>query len=405
MELGIAVVYPWTMRDPHRTPSHWLCALAASILSITTASHAAQPSQPSIQFLSRDEARKAIVDESKEAYFSRLQPMEMAAKTGSPVPGATLDEQREECRRRYADAVEDFTPSEKDALTWYVSQLVSATAPYPLFARTPWSFIKVGGGIETGNPVAKDRQHMPAASPIGAVIEGGNPFTRGVHIVLPDAIVSEMVLEKQQAAIKTEGFDPQWLSLARFGSVLLHEQTHVVQREHPEVLARMYTEYWGFSRAAKIDTDPWLIEHQMLDPDAIDQNWVFPIQEVKGTRWIWPLMVIEDAQGPSGPSFKDARQIAVELEPTGQDAFKVKVAPSGRLVERGLMNEVRYMSRLSPSRSPYHPNEASADLFARVIIAENLPGHPPDEAKDALEKAKVLFKPLQEWFAKIFAAQ
>lgn len=364
---------------------------------------AAEPSQPSIQFLSKNEGRKAIVDESGDSYFSRLQPMEMAAKTASPVPGATLDEQRDECRKRYVDAVQDFTPAEKDALTWYVSQLVSATRPYPLFARTPWSFIKVGGGIETANPLAKDRQPPPSPAAVNPVVEGGNPFTRGPHIVLPASIVSEMVAQEQRAAIKVEGFDPTWLTLAEFGSVLLHEQTHVVQRQHPEAFARLYTEYWGLHHASKIDTDPWLTEHQMLDPDATDQNWVFPIPESKGTRWIWPLMVIEDAQGPTGPSFRDCRQIAVELESTGDDTFKVKLGQGGRLVERGLMNEVRYVSRLSPSRSPYHPNEASADLFARIVVADHLPGHPPDEAKDALAKAKVLFKPLQEWFAKIFA--
>jgi hypothetical protein len=391
------------MRNPYRTRRQWFCALSCLFLLFPTATSAAEPSQPSIQFLSRDDARKAILYESKDAYFSRLQPMEMAAKTASPVPGATLDEQRDECRKRYAEAVEDFTQSEKDALTWYVSQLVGATASYPLFAHTPWSFIKVGGGIESGNPLARGRERVPLPSGLNPVIEGGNPFTRGPHIVLPASMLSEMVLQKQRSAVKVEGFDPQWLALAQFGSVLLHEQTHVVQREHPDAFARLYTEYWGFHHASKIDTDPWLTEHQMLDPDATDQNWVFPIPEAKGTRWIWPLMVLEDSQGLSGPSFKDARQIAVELESTGDDAFKVKLAPNGRLIERGLMNEVRYVSRLSPSRSPYHPNEASADLFARIIVAENLPGHPPEEAKDALAKAKVLFKPLEEWFAKIFA--
>jgi hypothetical protein len=343
-----------------------------------TALFAAQPSAPSIQFLGRDDARKAILDESKDPYFSRLQPMEMAAKTGSPVPGATLEQQREESRKRYVQAIDEFSPAEKDALQWYVSEIVAATAPYPLFARTPWNFVKISPGIE-----------------------GGNPFTRGQAIVLPSARLAEMVTQKQRAAMHIEGFDWRWLALAEFGDVLIHEQTHVVQRQHPEAFARLYTEYWGYKHAAKIDPDPWLTEHQMLDPDGTDQNWVFPIQDAGGTRWIWPLMVIEDAEDLAGPSFKNARQIAVELELAGDDAFRVKTAQNGRLVMRGLMNEVGFVSRLSPSRSPYHPNEAAADLFARIIIAENLPGHPPDEAKDAIEKARLRFKPLQEWFAKI----
>jgi hypothetical protein len=371
------------MRDSHCSRRRWNCALFWLIpLLSTAAAIAAQPSPPSIRFLTKNDGAKAIVDESKDPYFSRLQPMEMAAKTGSPVPGDTLDQQREECRRRYAQAVEEFTQSEKDTLQWYVSNMVAAAAPYPLFDRTPWSFIKVSGPIE-----------------------GGQPFTRADHIILPSVAISEMMGERQRAPSQAVASDFQWMALERFGNLLVHEQTHVVQRLHPEVFARLYVDFWGFKHAAKIETDSWLSEHQLLDPDGADQNWVFPIKEGDKTRWIWPLIVLEDGQAPTGPSFADARQLAIELEPTGDDTFRVKTAANGRLVSRSLMLEMRYASHFSPSRNLYHPNEISADLFARVIVVEHLSGHPPDEAKDALEKGKQRFKPLQELFAKILGTE
>ena len=358
-------------------------AVFAGLLAAVHETRAAQPAETSIQFLSANDARAAIVDESKEPYFKLMQSMEMAAKTGSPVPGDTLDQQRAECRKRYQQAVQDFTPEEKDAVQWYVSKIAPAATSYPVFARTPWSFIKVSPQIE-----------------------GGQPFTRGRHIVVSSLLLSSMILERKKAAVRTERADAEWLALAPYGDVLIHEQCHVVQRQHPEAFAWLYTEFWGFKHAGKIDGDAWLTEHQLLDPDGTDQRWVFPIKVDQGTRWIWPLMVIQDGEDPSGPSFKDARQIAIEVEPAEGDGFRVKTGPNGRILYRGLMNETRYVSVFRPSRDAYHPNEAAADLFARIMMVENiLPDRAPAEAKDALAKAKVMYKPLQQWFAKILGAE
>ena len=69
-----------------------------------------------VTFLGAEEARAAIVDDSMEPYFDKLQVAEMAAKTGSPVPGGSLDEKRAECRRCYQAAALEFSAQEKEAL-------------------------------------------------------------------------------------------------------------------------------------------------------------------------------------------------------------------------------------------------------------------------------------------------
>ena len=43
------------------------------------------PAPVSVAFLSAEEARAAIVDDSLEPYFDLLQPMEMSAKTGAAI--------------------------------------------------------------------------------------------------------------------------------------------------------------------------------------------------------------------------------------------------------------------------------------------------------------------------------
>lgn len=76
------------------------------------------PSPVNIHFPDLVEARSAILDDRDDPYFSRLQPLEMAAKTGRPVTGTTLDEQQANCRALYAADVASFSSTDQETLTW-----------------------------------------------------------------------------------------------------------------------------------------------------------------------------------------------------------------------------------------------------------------------------------------------
>jgi len=256
-----------------------------------------------------------------------------------------------------------------------VTKMVPSLAPsFPLFAKTPWSFILVSSDVE-----------------------GGHPFTRGGHIVLT---ASALVPIREQMRTGAN----EWVALAESGKLLLHEQLHVVQRQHPERFAKMYGEYWGFKHAGSIAPADWLTDHQMLDPDAVDANWVFELKDgQRPSRWIRPMAVLAEARQSTGPTFADMQMVAVMLEPAGEDgAFRPKIAPNGNPMMDGLMNFPQFTARFAPSQSAFHPNEASADLFAHIAVIEDiLPSRAPEEAKAALEKGKAAFKPTREWFEKI----
>jgi hypothetical protein len=126
--------------------------------------------------------------------------MEMATKTGKLLEAKDLAAQRDECRQRYRDAIRDFTADEKAALTALAGRVHDAwKGEYPLFADTPWSFLKVA---------------LP--------IEGGLPHTRARSIVLPETVTPFLA----RLTPDTEPF---------LAELLVHEQAHVVQRLHPEV--------------------------------------------------------------------------------------------------------------------------------------------------------------------------
>jgi len=307
-----------------------------------------------------------------EEYFSLLEPMEMTAKTGSPITGATVAEQRDECRRRYQAAVRVFTPDEQEALRWYVNRIVPLLADdYPLFARTPWSFVKVAPNVE-----------------------GGLPHTRGPHIVLPEPAIQMLTEAKAK--------QDEWLAMIQFSELLLHEQCHVVQREHPDRFAAMYTQYWGFKHVAGVQGCPWLTRHQIVNPDGVDVNWIFPLGRDQDTRWIWPRAVLADVDDPARASFADVRIVAIELENVADGTYRVRTDSDRRPVMQKLETVSHYAQHFTPARNIEHPNEAAADLFARIVIAEKvLPTIAAPGSANTIIEARKLFAPLQQWFARI----
>ncbi len=337
-----------------RTHAVVLCLLLLCP-SLRAAEVPAAPAAPTFQvaFLDAEAGRKAIVDDASEPYFSLLMPMEMAAKTGAPMTPGTLDEQRAECRRRFRDGVLEFTPEEQDALRWYATGMSKELdKDYPLLARTPWSFVKVADNIE-----------------------GGSAWTRGDHIFLSAAMVGRLV--RAQARARS-------LNTLVAGEMIVHEQVHVVQRQHPGIFDTLYTGRWGFLHTDRVEGDAYLDERQILNPDAPDLRWVFPIKEGGPTRYIWPRVIFRETAGP--PRFpRDMWPVAVSVEPDG-DGFRVVAGADGKPVLQDLASVKAYADTLKPSTYTIHPNEASADVFCGLLVFDYFIPHsrlPADYAAEA----------------------
>jgi hypothetical protein len=140
----------------------------------------------------------------------------------------------------------------------------------------------------------------------------------------------------------------------------------------------------------------------MLDPDAVDALWIYQLKDGPRTRWIWPVRILGNAQNAGGPKFGDIQLEAVTLDANGESAFRVQAAPNGGPMLDSLLNFPQYTSRFSPSEKVYNPARAAADLFARIVITEEvLPPVAPPEAKDAIEKGRIKFKPIRDRFEKM----
>jgi len=341
------------------------------ILLPTAALAAAPATQPaSPEFLDCDAGRAAIIDDSMDPYFSKLEEHEMTAKTSAPITGDTHEARLAECKRRYQAAVLDFTPDDKQTLSWLVTSIQPPlTRDYPVFGNTPWSFIKIAG-----------------------TLEGGMAHTRGGHVILPEGIISQFNLFRRRAG-------DAWLPAG--ASLLIHEQTHVVEREHPALFEPFYTDTLHFIHAKKIADNAWLRDRQLVNPDGTVCDWVYPLTEDGHKTFILPLIAFDDAN-PANLR-EGISMIGVTMEPAG-DGFKPMIGADGNPLVRQLNDVPGYRDGPGAEQDNYHPNEITADRFSQLVVIDDLVDKklpPADPDRGARMEAKL--KSTRDWAAKAFA--
>ena len=294
--------------------------------------------QGDVTFLDGQAAADALVDDRIEPYFGKLAAREMGAKTGRAIVGDTPEAMRAECVRRYRDGVRPFTGDERAALAGAVGQVRPALARVaPALAAVPWKFIKVADQIEFGFP-----------------------HTRGGCLVLSEGLL------RQLASGRRAG--PQ--ASAGVGILLTHEFAHVAERAHPAAFAKLYEGEWGFRRAKAIEPSAWLADRQLLNPDGVVCDWVYPVGDGDARRWVLPLIAFGDAD-PAAMDASGVGTIAVDLEPAAADGtFRVKAGPDGTPTVKPLAAEPAYAAAFGRGGNTYHPNEIAADLLAAAVAEE-----------------------------------
>ena len=365
-----------------------IAALVGGILSAPVARAqsiipATRPAVP-VKFLDTAQGQLAIIDESPEPYFKLLQPMEMSAKTGSLIMGTTIEAEQDDCRRRYQQAVVDFTQPEMQAIERWADRISRASQKsFPLFARTPWSFIKIRDGIA-----------------LGKSLEGGKPFTRGLHIVLPQSFIKPILRWDNDPAAKKH----DELLMVETVHYLVACQLLVVRQSHRDAFAQMYQQLWQMVHVDKIEPGAYLVQHQCLTPGAVDQRWVYQIRDNQHAVWILPLRILPDAVNPNGQKVAEATHVAVRLEGSPEQGFHPAQTPKGEPLMEPLNNLPRFTSQFAPAHDKaFNPDVAAAELFWRIVVFEEMLPNPPPEAKGPIDRAKPLLAKPREWFEKILA--
>jgi hypothetical protein len=238
-----------------------------------------------------------------------------------------------------AAAVLPFSEEERAAIAGVIERmqpLLAARAP--LHARTPWSFIQLD-----------DRA------------EGGMPHTRGPHIVLPKAAVGAYVkMHREATAAGTLA------TTLRGRSLLVHEQTHVLERQEPGLFEPLFTEVFGFTRMAPAPATPWLDAHLCTNPDGPDLVWAFALEKIGGTGWVMPAVTLPDLAVPRMP--QDFQAIAIELARSAS-GWKM-VEADGEPKRRDLDKVPGYHAHFPFPDEDFHPNEIAAVALAHWILRD-----------------------------------
>jgi len=280
-----------------------------------------------LQFLSKTQSADLIAGPGARGYFDAMHGAELLAKTRLDHGDRPLAELRDKARQYYADETLDFSADEMEVLEWALrSALPSLIEKAPLYARSQWKFAK-----------------------ISANIEGGLPHTRAEAIVLSAPFLKTLIAPYKSG-------NNQGLS-SFLTYILVHEQTHVLQRTHQTLFDDLATTVLGFHQT-QAPNDPWLLERRVVNPDAPDNNWVYPISSSPAVA-IFPYLILSRLRNPRMP--QDLQLVAVMATQAG-GSWQVQLKDAIPVVVP--LMEVKAYTEAFPNKSQvYHPYEISADLL------------------------------------------
>lgn len=331
-------------------------AMGAVALAPSIRAFAATAEAPRVQvrFLTREEGAAALAHTPGDTYYAGMRLLESRSRTNSPMTGVSLADARIAVRDYEAAAVREFTPAECAGLRAAVERLQPVLAARaPLYARTPWSFIKLANEAE-----------------------GGMPHTRGAHIVVPAAMAAAFARTAREiASSDASGHVGVLLNL------LVHEQTHVLERANPALFEPLITEVFGFTRMSPVPTTPWLETHEFVNPDGPDVAWAFALDKIGGQGWVMPHLVVPDMALPRMPD--DFQGIGVEVVRTA-DGWRV-LEDGGSPRRRDLGQIAGYHAHFPFADEDFHPNEIAAVTLAHWILQDvpDLAARPLMPAVDA----------------------
>ncbi len=288
-----------------------------------------------IKFLSMPEGKDAILDESLEPYFSQLQKREIETFISEILPTENIIESREFAKERFASAVIPFSDDEKKCISFVLKEATRILRQnnIDLFCNCPWNLIKIEDWLC-----------------------GGFAHTRSDSI-----IISRRHIDHLSKGWSDNMSREEKTNLAKvFGSLLLHEQMHVLQRRQKSKFTKLYAEHWGFINATVI-TEQSIQMNQVSNPDAPIAEWLIPAPN-QPELYYWIKTLLRETEGVPvmGKDFIDMVFVVHETE----KGFEVEKDCLGKPISVDF-SEISFHTDSFPTQKGLdHPNEISAYMFA-----------------------------------------
>lgn len=311
----------------------------------------------SIVFLSVEHGRAAIIDETNDAYFRSLSPIDFELRLGSEAPLTSFDSKNRLLKEQYQKAVQPWAPAEIDALTAACRVVFAAAeANIPGFVPVEWKFVKTSGSEESN----------------GA-------YTRGDVIILPQSRVDE--------GVRTGGRRYQ---LAR---LVAHETSHVFTRTHPELRERLYSRI-GFRNVGVIDLGDALSARKLTNPDGPTIEHVLRIRTPDGREADVALAIYSNSPHLTPEKGRNLFQylatglfVAEPIDGGPAGRYRVVASP-GQMPTPHSVGAVHGFYEQVGRNTNYiiHPDEIIAENLA-IHLTQHLPDAPPAQLDMLLLKS------------------
>ena len=313
-----------------------------------------------INFLSPSQGKKAILDETFEPYFSKLQTREITTFVQQQSP-KNINSARKFAREKFSSAVMEFSEKEKKILSFVVEKTNDWLLQnrINLMARQPWRFIKIQNWLC-----------------------GGFAHTRGTYIILSQAYLDKLSSNWSEKLDKNN----ERKLVTSLGGLLVHEQMHSLQRTFKTKFDKLYSENWKFVKQ-KVKDENEIILNQVSNPDAPLAEWLIkdPQNENK-FFWLRTLLKKNIEIPKMGRDFID---LAFHVEEKNGEYSVLK--SENKLVNQPLQ-ELSFYTRSYPlSRGLDHPNEISAYMFSEFFKSKYNFREPFQEINEDSKKNVELF--------------
>ena len=291
-----------------------------------------------ISFLEKSQASVAILDETFEPYFSKLQRKEISTFVQEKAP-KNIDSARAFARMKFSSAVMDFSPQEKEILTFVVKKTNRwlLENDINLMANQPWRFIKIQNWLC-----------------------GGFAHTRGTYIILSQAYLDR--LSTDWSDNMTE--ESELKLVTSLGGLLVHEQMHSLQRTFKSKFKKLYSENWNFINQ-QIKDDQEIVKDQVSNPDAPIAEWLIPDPEIRDKFYWIRTLITKNIEIPEmGKDFVD---VAFDIFKDKENYSLIKL--NNTISSRPLSELDFYTNSFPVKRGLDHPNEISAYMFSDFFKA------------------------------------
>ena len=251
------------------------------------------------------------------------------------------------CSEKYKKNTVAFMPNEKRAVEWLIKTIIS---------RVQKSKTMHNDNIQFMVSILKQSFKFIKSTHL---IEGNMPHTRQDCIVFPIVWYQKLTKLYHKVSKVTEekatGIENK--AILEFGGTMLHELSHIFQRQNPATFNTFYNYRWYFIYADQIDLSDDIKQRIRLNPDGLETMWIWKYPSLNYGLWI---NAIFDSQNEKNLRNTKYVGIPVIKKKNYDKSYRIddKISKPIPLSEIKEFNDFFQLKN-----NNYHPNEIMAEYF------------------------------------------